>query len=77
MPSFASAHFTENRKDIQDLWTFRNQLRQIMKKHGRFEVLHRAANVFIAASWESYVEDVAAEAFDFLLGNATTPDVFP
>src|SRR4030088_2549074 len=77
MPSNASVRFRENRKDIDMLWRFRKELQQDLAKDERLEVLHRAAVVFIAACWESYIEDVALEAFDYLLQNATTPDVFP
>src|ERR1700722_16578051 len=78
MPSIASTHFKENRKDIDTLWKFRKELQQSdPSRESRFEVLHRAAIVFIAACWESYVEDVATEAFDFLLMSAATPEVFP
>jgi hypothetical protein len=77
MPSIASTRFRDNRKDIDTLWTFRKELQRGRRRESRLEVLHRAAMVFIAACWESYVEDVAAEAFDFLLHSATTPDVFP
>jgi len=73
----ASARFRDNRKDIDTLWIFRKELQQGPSRESRLEVLHRAAIVFIAACWESYVEDVAIEAFDVLLNNATTRDVFP
>jgi len=77
LPSTASIRFSQNRKDIDTLWLFRKELQQKPSKEARFEVLHRAAVVFIAACWESYIEDVATEAFDFLIDRATTPDVFP
>jgi len=77
MPSNASARFRDNRKDIDRLWLFRKELQRGPAKDNRLEILHRAAVVFIAACWESYVEDVATEAFDCLLQHATTPDTFP
>jgi hypothetical protein len=77
MPSNSSARFRENRKDIDTLWIFRKELQQAPSNDARLEVLHRAAIVFIAACWESYVEDVATEAFDVLLRTAVTPNVFP
>ena len=46
------------------------------KKH-RVDVLNRSAVVFIAACWESYIEDLASEAFDFLLENAKESDSIP
>lgn len=47
------------------------------RSEASLEILHRAAFVFVAACWESYIEDVATEAFDFLLQSAVTPDIFP
>jgi hypothetical protein len=41
------------------------------------EVLNRSAIVLLVACWESFVEDLAEEAFDFMLQNATDPTVFP
>lgn len=77
MPSAANVRFRNNRKDIDTLWLFRKELQRDAAREIRLEVLHRAAFVFIAACWESYVEDVATDAFDFLLQGASTPDVFP
>jgi hypothetical protein len=59
------------------LWLFRKELQQDPSSEARLEVLHRAAVVLIAACWESYIEDVATEAFDYLLDRAPTPDTFP
>lgn len=41
------------------------------------EVLNRSAIVLLVACWESFVEDLAAEAFDVMLKEATQPETFP
>lgn len=41
------------------------------------EVLHRSGVVLITACWEAFVEDLAVEAFDFLLSKADAPDRIP
>jgi RiboL-PSP-HEPN len=78
MPSQASTRFTENKKDIEMLWHIHTEVAGPGKgrKH-RVDVLNRSAIVFISACWESYIEDVAVEAFDFLLSKADTPDLIP
>lgn len=78
MGSQASTRFAQSRKDILMLWHIHAEVagRGKGRKH-RADVLNRAAVVFISACWESYVEDVAREAFDRLLRYSTTPDVVP
>lgn len=46
------------------------------RRHG-VEILNKSALVLLVACWESFVEDVAAVGFEFLLKEATTPDIFP
>ena len=41
------------------------------------DVLNRTAIVFISACWESYVEDISMESFDFLLCNVEDPNLIP
>lgn len=41
------------------------------------EVLNKSGIVLLVACWEAYVEDLAIAAFDFMLANATTHNVFP
>ena len=67
-----------NATDIQVLWDIHSAVtRSGSAKRQRADVLNRTTIVFIAACWESYVEDVAVEAFDYLLDHAQSPDVFP
>lgn len=49
-------------------------------KRGRppdLEVLSKSSVVLLVACWEAYIEDLASNAFDFLLSNADTPRNFP
>ena len=39
--------------------------------------MNRAAVIFITACWESYIEDLAFEAFEFLLANASVASMIP
>lgn len=41
------------------------------------ECLNKSAIVLILASWEAFVEDLAENAFECILANATKHDVFP
>lgn len=78
MSSQASIRFSENKKDIEILWHIYAELSGTGKgRKRRADVVTRAAIIFISACWESYIEDVAIEAFDYLLIHASTPDVFP
>jgi len=78
MCSQASIRFSENKKDIEILWHVYAEVSRAGKgRKRRADVVTRAAIIFISACWESYIEDVAMEAFDYLLIHASTPDVFP
>lgn len=78
MASTAKTNFGQQKGDIDQLWVIHQEVagQGAGRKHG-IDVLNRAAIVFITACWESYVEDVCLEAFDFLLANATDPSAFP
>jgi len=70
--------FSENKKDIEILWHIYAEVSGSgTGRKKRADVVTRSAIIFISACWESYIEDVAVEAFDYLLVNASTPDVFP
>ena len=60
--------------DIQRLWEIHEEVAGPGRgrKHG-VEVLNRAALVFISASWEAYVEDLAIEAHAILLPSGQLP----
>jgi len=76
--SKANQAFLANKTDIDKLWLIHEDAAGAGpgRKHD-VEVLNRAAIVFITACWEAYVEDVATEAFDFLLKEAATSDLVP
>jgi hypothetical protein len=76
--SKAKTTFDENKADIDRLWQIHEEVagNGPGRKHD-VEVLNRAAVVMITACWESYVEDVALEAFDHLLANAATASQIP
>ena len=78
MPSNAKNNFAEQKTDIDQLWAIHEEVagQGVGRKHG-VDVLNRAAIVFITACWESFVEDVCLEAFDFMLANATDMDSIP
>ena len=78
MPSNASAKFVENSREVEYLSLIHK--RSGGESRGRrkpeLEVLNKSAVVLITACWEAYVEDVAREAFGFMLKNAPRPAAF-
>lgn len=78
MPSKSHGKFTKNKADIARLWEIHEAVAGsgVGRKHA-VEVLNRSAIVFITSCWEAYVEDVAMEAFDWLLANAPAADSIP
>lgn len=78
MYSEAKQRFEANKRDIDLLWLiYKDSATTGKTNERRRSILNSAAIVFISAFWESYVEDVAMEAFDFLLANASQADVIP
>jgi hypothetical protein len=78
MPSKARLAFEENQADVNQLWKIHQEFAGggAGRKWG-VDVLNRAAIVFVTAIWESFVEDLAAEAFKFLLSNAPDASKIP
>jgi hypothetical protein len=78
MVSQSSKNFRVNKKDVEMLWHIHKEVSGSGKgrKH-RADVLNRTAIVFISACWESYIEDVCMECFDFLLCNVDDPNTIP
>jgi hypothetical protein len=76
--SKALDNFNENRKDLAQLWQIHEEIagQTAGRKYG-VDVINRAAIVFITACWESFVEDIALEAFDFLVANAPNALALP
>ncbi len=71
--------FLENKVDIDTLWSIHTAFTGagVGRKDAKAEVLNRSAMIFITACWESYIEDVAAESFDFLLNNCADHSKIP
>ena len=70
--------FMKNIKDVQRLLKIHTQLTGTRPgRRAGVEVLNKSGILLVTACWEAYVEDLAAEAFDFLLGNCSTPQEFP
>ena len=78
MASKAKTGFDINKKGIQELWRIHQKVagRGAGRKYG-VDVLNRAAIVFVAACWESFAEDLAVQAFDFMLLNVRSSDNIP
>lgn len=78
MPSKAKASFDQNKKDVDELWRIHEEVSGAGagRKHG-VDVINRSAIVFITACWESFVEDLATEAFEFMLANSPTAEKIP
>jgi len=47
------------------------------RRHAHVQVLNKSAIVLTVACWESYIEGLAIQAFDFLLKSARNPSTFP
>jgi len=41
------------------------------------EVLLKSAIVFIVTCWDAYIKQLLTSSFDFMIGNANNPDIFP
>jgi hypothetical protein len=78
MASQSSTSFHVNKKDVEILWHIHAEVAGLGKgRRHRADVLNRTAIVFISACWESYIEDVCMESFDFLLCNVEDPNMIP
>lgn len=80
MHSYSEAHkgFTQDKADIERLWEIHAEIAGSGPGFkNNVEVLNRSAILLITACWEVYVEDVATEAFNFMLENAPSIEKFP
>lgn len=77
--SIAKDVFLENKRDIDTLWEIHTSYAGsgVGKKDPKVEVLNRAAIIFITACWETYIEDIAKESFEFLIANCGEPMNIP
>lgn len=78
MPSNAKTKFDENKRDVDQLWAIHQEVagQGQGRKHG-VDVLNRAAIVFITACWESFVEDLVTEAFDYIMTHVPNAQAVP
>lgn len=78
MRSNAIKTFIQNEKDVAELWDIHEEISGFGpgRKYG-VDVINRSAIVFITACWESFVEDLATEAFDFMVSKARDASVIP
>lgn len=78
MPSNAKIKFRKNSFDIYRLFTIRTGIPgSAPDRKYQVEVLNKSAFVFITACWESYIEDVVEESFDFMINNCDDPGKIP
>ena len=78
MASRARQAFDRNVKDVQRLLQIHaNVGGDAQGRRFGLEVLNKSAIVLITAIWEAYCEDLAAEALDHLVTNATSGSSLP
>lgn len=78
MGSAAKSAFDKNKADVEQLWKIHEDFAGAGAGRKRdVEVLNRTAIVFITACWESYVEDIAKESFEFMISNVSKAKDIP
>lgn len=68
----------DNRDEVIRLLDIHKQL--VGEKPGykaNVEVLNKSAIVLLVACWEAFIEDLASEAFEIMLKNAKSHEIFP
>lgn len=70
--------FIENREEVKRLVNIHIQVAGTTRgRKNDVQVLHKSAIVLLTACWESYIEAIVSDAFDFMLENSSSYDVFP
>ncbi len=78
MSSIAKQNFDQNKQDVASLWAIHQEIAGAGPGRKRdVEVINRSAMIFITACWESYIEDVAKESFEFILQHMTGAQSVP
>ncbi len=79
MPSQSKLAFEENKKDVLTLWDIHKSYAGSGKgrKTPEVEVINRSVIIIISACWEVYIEDVAKEAFEYLITHCSSPTQIP
>lgn len=68
----------ENWKEILNLIEIQDEYSISGKKSKkRLDALNKASLVLLIANWEAFIEDLATNAFEFLIENANDPSAFP
>lgn len=70
--------FGENAKEVGRLLEIHSEVSGPNRgRRHNLEVLNKSAIVLLVATWESYVEELASNSFDFLLKNVKKPEDIP
>jgi hypothetical protein len=74
--------FMANMKDVYGLTTIyahvsNRDLTTATREIGDNYILIKSAIVFIVTCWDEYIKSLVTTAFDFMLAQANTPDIFP
>lgn len=71
--------FIDNRDEVKRLINIHTKVAGTApaRKNNESQVLNKSAVVLLVACWESYIETIVSDAFDFMLTNAVSYDVFP
>ena len=71
-------HLVSNVDEVRRLGEIHSQITTTGPgyKHN-VQVLHKGAIVLLVAGWESFVEELATNTFDFLLDKSKDPSIFP
>jgi hypothetical protein len=70
--------FIENREEVKRLVNIHIKVAGTTRgRKNEVQVLHKSAVVLLVACWESYIESVVSDAFDFMLENSPSHEVFP
>lgn len=71
--------FIDNRDEVKKLVNIHIKVAGTApgRKTSGVQVLNKSAIVLLVACWESYIETIVGDAFDFMLANAPTHEVFP
>lgn len=73
---------------IKNFWDNRDEVKRLLDIHKQIagdkpgyksdvEVINKSAITLLVACWEAFIEDLASNAFEFLMNNAKNHKVFP
>ena len=77
-PANHIANFEDNISEINELTSIHTQIAGNTRgRKSKVQILNKSSVILLTACWEYYVEDLAREAFKFMLENASDHDSFP